>query len=98
MYPFSTPGKDQKTVRFSDLFRESRKPALGTNGFIICKNKIASQLTPLGEKRYQNNRDLSTKFIKFYLLNIFYINPVNPRVIQKTEFRVVKTSPDFGRK
>ena len=32
MHPFSTPWKPQKTVRFSDVFREQRKRALETNG------------------------------------------------------------------
>ena len=32
MYPFSTPWKHPKTVRFSDIFRGYRKGALGTNG------------------------------------------------------------------
>ena len=34
MRPFSTRWK-QKTVRFSDVFREQRKGALGTNGLRI---------------------------------------------------------------
>ena len=32
MYPFSTPWKNQKTVRFSDVLRGYRNGALGTNG------------------------------------------------------------------
>ena len=34
MHPFSNPWKHQKTVRFSDVFREARKGALETNGLI----------------------------------------------------------------
>ena len=32
-YPFLTPGKHQKTLRFSDVFKGYRKGALGTNGY-----------------------------------------------------------------
>ena len=38
MHPFSTPWKHQKTVRFSDVFREQRKGALGANG--LNRNKL----------------------------------------------------------
>ena len=31
-HAFSTPLKHQKSLRFSDIFREQRKGALGTNG------------------------------------------------------------------
>ena len=41
MYLFSIPWKHQKTVRFSDVFRGSKKGELGTNGLI----KIQSTLT-----------------------------------------------------
>ena len=36
MYHYSTPWKHQKTVRFSDLLREQRKGALGTNELKQC--------------------------------------------------------------
>ena len=32
MHPFSTPWKQQKTVKFSNVFRGYKKGALGTNG------------------------------------------------------------------
>ena len=35
MHPFSTPWKDKKTIRFSDVFRGERKGTLGTNGLIL---------------------------------------------------------------
>ena len=38
MHPFTTPLKHHKTVLFSDVFRESRKGALGTNGLILEAN------------------------------------------------------------
>ena len=41
MHPFSTPWKHEKTVRFSDVFREQRKGALGTNG--LNRNKVNDQ-------------------------------------------------------
>ena len=34
MYPFSTPWKHQKTLRFVNVFRGWRKGVLGTNGLI----------------------------------------------------------------
>ena len=34
IHPFCTSWKHQKTVRFSDVFREYRKGALGKNGLI----------------------------------------------------------------
>ena len=34
MHPFFTPWKHQKTLPFSDIFREKRKGALGTNRLI----------------------------------------------------------------
>ena len=40
MYPFSTPWKLEKTVRFSDVFRGKRKGALGTNTLIKNETKI----------------------------------------------------------
>ena len=38
MYPFSTPGKYQKILRFSDVFRGSKNGPLGTNGLININN------------------------------------------------------------
>ena len=35
MHPFSTPWKNQKTVRFTDVFRGYRKRILGTNGLTV---------------------------------------------------------------
>ena len=37
IHPLSTPWKHRKTLRFSDVFREQRKGALGTYGLTICK-------------------------------------------------------------
>ena len=34
MHPFSTPWKHHKALRFSDVFREKRKSALGPNGLL----------------------------------------------------------------
>ena len=36
IHPFSTPWKHQKTVRFSDVFREARKGALGRLASKLC--------------------------------------------------------------
>ena len=35
MYPFSITWKHQKTLRFSDIFRDQRKGGLGTNGLTV---------------------------------------------------------------
>ena len=39
VHPFSSPQEHQKTVLFSDVFREWRKGALGTNGLKALKFK-----------------------------------------------------------
>ena len=41
MHPFSIPWKNQKTLRFSDVFRGFRKGALGTNG--LMANEMMKQ-------------------------------------------------------
>ena len=42
--PFPYPWKHQKTFRFSDAFRESRKGALGTNGLRNKRYYVANEL------------------------------------------------------
>ena len=44
MYPFSTPWKHQKTVRFSDVFRGKRRGTLETNGLMdLTSNHVLKQ-------------------------------------------------------
>ena len=43
MHPFSIPWKHQKTLWFSDVFRELRKSALGANRFLSDWNGIQPQ-------------------------------------------------------
>ena len=45
MHPFSTPWNFQKTLRFSDVFRESRKGALETNGLNRDRNTCVEHIS-----------------------------------------------------
>ena len=47
MHPFPNPGKHQKTVRFSDVFRRQRKGAMGANGLTVHIIYIIYQLLRL---------------------------------------------------
>ena len=50
MYPFSTPWKHQKSLRFSDAFRRQRKSVLETNGFMVEDREITRIKHPEADK------------------------------------------------
>ena len=59
MYPFSTPWKHKKTVKYSDVFKGLRKGALGTNGLIHYIIAFLSKL--LSFKPFQKALNICAK-------------------------------------
>ena len=80
MHPFSTPWKQQKTVRFSDIFRGQRKGALGANGLrylsrAACNNQTWKlKMFFEREKLNVNNENYLVKTIglKLYCCNLWF--------------------------
>ena len=71
MHSFSTTWKDQKTVRFSNVFKGYRKGALGTNGlkiiwiFVLSFNSLRVFLKLGGQIYNRENWNIYFKYRKF---------------------------------